>query len=228
MQEMDMVLGMDETKQEEDILQIEDLSVSYNKGEPALKHVSLAVRKGSILVIVGESGSGKSTLIRAVAGLLSAGGEIEGGRILFQQEDITQHGASLMRSIRGSRIAMIFQDARASLNPRRKIGSQFIESLRSSATLSAVDARLIALAALADIHVPDPLHVMNSYPFELSGGMCQRVTMAMAISEFAQPKLLLADEPTSALDVTIQAQIIRRILGYRERFGVSIAIQNYV
>ena len=209
------------------ILQFEDLSIRYNGNKLAVDHVSISVPQGSILVVVGESGSGKSTLIRSVIGLLSPGGEITGGRILFLNEDLYRLKPSQMHTIRGNRIAMVFQDARASLNPRRKIGSQFIESLRSHTSLSVKEARQIAVTALAGVSMPNPERVMDAYTFELSGGMCQRIAMAMVISEFKQPQLLLADEPTSSLDVTIQAQVVRQILGYRERYGTSIVLVTH-
>jgi len=211
----------------DNILQIERLSVRYNKDRPALDQVSLSVPRSSILVIVGESGSGKSTLIRAVIGLLPAGGEIVDGRILFQQKDITHLPPSQMRNLRGNSIAMIFQDARSSLDPRRTIGSQFVESLRSHSRLSVRDARKIAVEALINVSMPNPERVMNAYTVALSGGMCQRIALAMAISEYTQPLLLLADEPTSSLDATIQAQVVRQILGCRERYGVSIVMVTH-
>jgi len=210
------------------ILQLYNLSVKYrNKDLPTIENLNLSVRKGSILVIVGESGSGKSTLIRSVIGLLPTGGEIISGQLLFQDKDITKLPYAQARELRGKQIAMIFQDPRAALNPRRKIGSQFVEVLRSHASISFKEARNIALSALADVRMPDPTRVMDSYAFELSGGMCQRVAFAMAISEYIQPSLLLADEPTSALDVMIRAQVVRQILWYRENFGVSIIMVTH-
>ena len=209
------------------ILEINDLSVSYNKNNLALNHVSLSVSQGSILVIVGESGSGKSTLIRSVIQILPPGGKINSGKINFQNDDLIGLKPEQMRRLRGSQIALIFQNARACLNPKRKIGFQFIESLRSHSSLSAKEARRIALAALSDANLPNPERVMDAYAFELSAGMCQRIVFAMAISEYAQPLLLLADEPTSSLDATIQAQVIRQMLDYRERFGTSIIMVTH-
>ena len=211
----------------DNILQFDNLRVSYGAENLALDGVSLSVERGSVLVIVGESGSGKSTLIRSVLGLLPPGGAIRSGKILFMGEDLSGLGPAQLRKLRGSRIALIFQDARSSFNPKRKIGSQFIESLRSHTALSVGEARRIALTALADVHMPNPAWVMNAYAFELSGGMCQRVALAMAISEYAQPALLLADEPTSSLDVTIQAQVIRQMLDFRERYGTSIVLVTH-
>ncbi|MDR0469600.1 MAG: ABC transporter ATP-binding protein [Peptococcaceae bacterium] len=208
-------------------LEIKDLTVYYNRNEPAIEHLSLKLEKNEILAVVGESGSGKSTLIRAIMGLLSGGGIITSGHIYFNGKDLVGLSLSQYRSLRGNKIAMVFQDARGCLNPRRKIGSQFIESLRSHVRLSVSDARGIALLVLTDMHLPDPERIMNSYTFELSGGMCQRIALAMAISDFSKPELLLADEPTSTLDVVIQEQVIRQILGYRERYGVSIIIVTH-
>ena len=209
------------------ILHFKNLSIQYNKNTLAVNQVNLSVLRGSILVIVGESGSGKSTLIRSVIGLLPVGGEITTGQILYQNEDLAHIEASQMHMLRGNEIAIVFQDARAHLTPKRKIGSQFIESMRSHSFLSVKEARDIALDALKGVNIPDPARIMDAYAFELSSGMCQRVALAMAISEYSQPKLLLADEPTSSLDVTNQAQMIRQILGYRERFSTSIIMVTH-
>ena len=210
-----------------EFLKIENLSVCYHYDQPAVDHVSLSLGKHEIMVIAGESGSGKSTLIRAVMGLLPGGGKITDGRVLCEGLDLTRLTSAQLRTLRGNNVAMAFQDARSSLNPKRKIGSQFIESLRSHKPISAKEARGMALSVLADMHLPDPARIMNSYTFELSGGMCQRVALAMAISEYAKPDILLADEPTSTLDVMIQAQVIRQMLSYRERFGTSIILVTH-
>ena len=209
------------------VLAFENFSVRYQKSLLAVNDVSLCATRGSILAVVGESGSGKSTLIRSVIGLLPPDGEIVSGRMLFCDENITHPTPSRLHTLRGKEIAMVFQDARASLNPRRKIGSQFIESLRCQERYSVKEATRIALEVLADVRMTDPKRVMDSYSFELSGGMCQRVALAMSISKYVQPKLLLADEPTSSLDVTMQAQMIRRLLEYRDRFGTSIVIVTH-
>ncbi|MCL1805206.1 MAG: ABC transporter ATP-binding protein [Clostridiales bacterium] len=208
-------------------LEIDNLTVSYPHGEPAVDHAGFTMAKSEIVVVAGESGSGKSTLIRAVIGLLPGGGRITEGRILCQGLDLTRLPPRQLRALRGRTIALAFQDARSSLDPKRKIGSQFTESLRSHRLLSAAEARRMALRVLADMHLPDPGRIMNSYTFELSGGMCQRIALAMAISEYAKPDILLADEPTSTLDVMLQAQVIRQMLSYRERFGTSIILVTH-
>ena len=215
----------------ETFLEIDGLTVNYQKrggaGGPAVDRVSLKLEKNEILVVVGESGSGKSTLIRAVMGLLPRGGKITEGRILIDGVDLAALEPAILRSLRGRKIAMMFQDARSYLNPRRKIGSQFVESLRGQLRIPAKEARIIALDVLAGMHLPDPARVMDSYTFELSSGMCQRIAFAMAISEYTKPELLLADEPTSALDVMMQAQVIRQILAYRERSGAAVILVTH-
>ena len=209
------------------ILQFDNLSVQYNKAHLALDCVNLAVPQGSILAVVGESGSGKSTLIRAAIDLLPSGGEIVSGRVLYLGDDIARYTPHQMRKLRGNQITMIFQDARSSLNPKRKIGRQFVETLRENSSLSASEARSISTKILGDIGVTNPDRVMGSYTFELSGGMCQQIALAMAISEYTRPKLLLADEPTGSLDATTQAQVIHQMFGYRERFGTSIVLVTH-
>ena len=208
-------------------LAIDRLTVRYSQDAPAVDALSLHLAKNEILVVVGESGSGKSTLIRAVMGLLQGNGSIAEGHIYFDGLDLVRLPRAQYRALRGNKIAMVFQDARSHLNPRRKIGSQFVESLRCHMRLPANEARRIALAVLADMHLPDPGRIMDSYAFELSGGMCQRVALAMAISDFSRPELLLADEPTSTLDVMIQEQVIRQILDYRDRYGVSVVMVTH-
>jgi len=208
-------------------LEIDDLTICYRQNQPAVDRVCLSMEKGEILVIAGESGSGKSTLVRGIMGLLPGDGRITGGRILCEGLDLARLKPSEMRALRGGAFAMVFQDPRSCLNPKRKIGAQFIECLRSHRRIPTAEARSMALGILADMRLPDPLRIMEAYTAELSGGMCQRIALAMAISEYARPDLLLADEPTSTLDVMIQAQIIRQILSYRERYGVSIVLVTH-
>jgi ABC-type dipeptide/oligopeptide/nickel transport system ATPase component len=207
------------------ILEIDSLTVRYGDDKLAVDGVSMKAPRESIVVIVGESGSGKSTLIRSVIGLLSAGGKIVGGKIFFQGNNILQLPSALQRKLRGGQIAMIFQEAGIYLNPKRKIGSQYIESIKSHLTLSTKDAYNLALSNLEKMYLPEPERIMEAYAFELSGGMCQRVAIAIAMT--MTPLLMLADEPTSALDVTIQAQVIRQLMELRERHGTTILIVTH-
>ena len=207
------------------VLELEDVSITYQNTKEAVKHVSFAVPEGRIVAIVGESGSGKSTLIRAAIGLLPAGGVISSGRILFDEKDLAAMTAEELRHVRGEGMAMIFQSAGDYLNPRRKVCDQYVETLRCHQKISKKEGYEAAKKMLATLKLPDTKHVMNAYPFQLSGGMKQRVAIAMAMS--MQPKLLLADEPTSALDVTVQAQVVKQIMDLREKTGTAIVIVTH-
>ncbi|MHB1651483.1 MAG: ABC transporter ATP-binding protein [Desulfitobacteriaceae bacterium] len=187
--------------------------------------MSLEAKQGQIISIVGESGSGKSTLIRAVLGLLSAGGRVTEGRILFDGKNLLANTERQWQQLRGSKIAMVFQDAGRYLNPIRRIGNQYVESIQSHTSLSKAQCRSMALNMLHKMRLQDGEHILRSYPFELSGGMKQRVAVAMAMT--MQPRLLLADEPTSALDVTIQAQVVRQMMELRHEFGTAIVIVTH-
>lgn len=206
------------------VLEIKNLSIAYNDKQ-AVNSVSFDVPENKIIAIVGESGSGKSTVIKAVIGLLSGGGQVTGGNIIFCGEDMGQLSNEQMRKIRGHKMAMIFQDAGAYLNPRLKIGTQYIEMLLAHQSISKAEAKEIAKAMMGKLKLSDPERIMNSYAFELSGGMKQRVAIAMAIS--MKPHLLLADEPTSALDVTVQAQVVQEMMKLRDELGTSIVIVTH-
>lgn len=195
------------------VLEIKNLSIAYN-GKQAVNNVSFDVPENKIVAIVGESGSGKSTVIKAVIGLLSGGGQVTDGNITFCGRDVGKLSDEEMRKIRGKEMAMIFQDAGAYLNPRLKIGTQYIETLLAHQSISKAEAKEIAKAMMTKLNLSDPERIMKSYAFELSGGMKQRVAIAMAIS--MKPHLLLADEPTSALDVTVQAQVVQEMMKLRD------------
>lgn len=206
------------------VLEVKDLCISYH-GKNAVHNVNFTVPENKIVAIVGESGSGKSTIIKAVIKLLSSGGEITGGNILFHGTDLTKLTDEQMRKIRGKEIAMIFQDAGTYLNPRLKIGSQYLETILAHQSISKAEAKELAEKMLLKLKLADPERIMKSYPFQLSGGMKQRVAIAMAMS--MDPKLLLADEPTSALDVTVQAQVVHEMMTLREELGTSIIIVTH-
>lgn len=190
-----------------------------------VKNLTMSVKPKEIIGIVGESGSGKSTLVRAVLGLMPSGGRASGGEIIFKGRNLLDYSKQEWRELRGNRIAMIFQNPGTALNPTRKIGSQFIESIQSHFDSSKAEAFAKALAMLGKMRLPDPASIMNSYTFQLSGGMKQRVAIAMAMT--MEPELLLADEPTSALDVTIQAQVVRQMMDLRNQFNTSIIIVTH-
>ena len=207
------------------ILDIKDISVKYGKNDPVVKSVSMSLNNNEIVGIVGESGSGKSTLVRAVLGLLPQGAVVSSGKIIFHDRNLLDYSKKEWREIRGNRIAMIFQDAGGSLNPIKKIGSQFIESIQCHFSISKADAYDKAIDMLKKMRFPDVSRIMNSYTFQLSGGMKQRVAIAMAMT--MEPELILADEPTSALDVTIQAQVVSQMMELRDNFNTSIIIVTH-
>lgn len=190
-----------------------------------MSDVSLSVSEGEIVSIVGESGSGKTTLIRAILGLLPPGGKITAGSICFGGKNLVGISEREMRDIRGKKISMIFQDVGASLDPIQRIRGQYREAIRAHERMGNKDYDSRAVAMLQRMQLNDAQRVMGAYPFELSGGMKQRVGIAMGMT--GQPKLLLADEPTSALDVTIQAQVVRQMKELRDQFGTSIILVTH-
>ncbi len=207
------------------LLQVKDLDISYG-ARRIVEGVSFTLEKGEILTIVGESGSGKTTVIRAIMGCLPGNGWISGGSILFNGKELTVATAEERRTGYGVEISMIFQDSGSMLNPVRKIGVQFLDYIRvHSPQLREKEAYDFAVSILERVHLADAAAVMESYPFELSGGMRQRVGIAMAIA--FNPMLLLGDEPTSALDVTTQAQIIRQLIDIRNAYQLACILVTH-
>lgn len=204
------------------MLEIKDLSVRYGKQEPAIEHFNLNMKKGEIISVVGESGSGKTTVIRAVLGALAGGGKVTQGDILFNGKSLLTNTKDEWRQLRGTRISMIFQDCGGTLNPIRKIGSQFVEYICTHSKVSKDEAWKKGVSMLEKMRLPEAENIMNSYPHQLSGGMRQRVMIAMALAQ--NPSLIIADEPTTALDVTIQAQIMELMKEMKEKTGVSIML----
>jgi peptide/nickel transport system ATP-binding protein len=172
----------------------------------ALEGVDLQVFKGETVGVVGESGSGKSVTAYTILGLLDAAAAVTSGRIVFGGLEVTAASESTLQEIRGREVAMIFQNPRAALNPIRPVGRQIEDVLLRHAPATRRTVRQQALEALARVHIPDPAHRYRAYPFELSGGLCQRVLIAIALA--CKPFLLIADEPTTGLDVTTQAVIM--------------------
>ncbi len=206
------------------MLEIKNINVKYDN-KTVLENFSLNMKKGEIISIVGESGSGKTTVIRSVMGLLPINGKVTQGDILFDGNSIMNMNDNELCKIRGTEMAMIFQDSGLMLNPIRKISSQFTEYIRTHSKVSKKQAYNMALKSLEDVKLPDCKNVMKSYPFELSGGMRQRVGIAMALT--FHPKLLLADEPTSALDVTTQAQIVHQLIEMHKKSNTGIIIVTH-
>lgn len=191
------------------LLEVQDLEVKFalRFGDiTAIDSASFTLDKGEKLGIVGESGAGKSVTGFSIINLISKPGFISKGKILFEGEEISSWPDSKMRTIRGNRISMIFQDPMMTLNPVFTIGFQMIETLKAHRNISTEDARAIALEKLKKVHIPSPEERLEQYPHELSGGMRQRIIIA--ISLLADPAIIIADEPTTALDVTIQAEIM--------------------
>lgn len=206
------------------MLEIKNITICY-KDRPTVKNFSMTLKRGEIASLVGESGSGKTTVIRAVLGLLAGGGRVTEGDILFEGTSLLGNTPDQWRALRGTDISMIFQDSGAMLNPIRRIGDGFVEYIRTHEAISKKDAWEKGIKMLERMRLPSGDNIMNSYPFQLSGGMRQRVGIAMAMT--FQPKLLLADEPTSALDVTTQAQIVRQMMELREEYGTSIIVVTH-
>ena len=196
----------------EKLLEVKDLKVSFftDLGETqAVKGAGIAIGEGDLFGIVGESGSGKSETTKSILRLGPSNCKIMGGEILFRGEDILKKNEAELREIRGGEIAMIFQDSLSALNPVYTVGNKMVELIRRHTNMNKKEAKARVLELLTAVGITDPEKAMNSYPHELSGGMRQRVMIAMAMS--SDPKILIADEPTTALDVTIQAQIIALI-----------------
>ena len=208
----------------EPILQVENLKTSFftSNGEvQAVRGVSFSVEKGDILGIVGESGSGKSVTSMSILKLLADTGKIKEGTIFFEGQELTKMGKAQMRKIRGEKIAMIFQDPMSSLNPLIPVGKQVAEMIKEHHPEKKKDElKREVLDLFARVRIPEPEKRYNSYPHEFSGGMRQRVMIAMALGN--KPDLLIADEPTTALDVTIQDHILKQLRGLQREFGTSI------
>ena len=208
------------------LLDVKNLAVSYGKNpKPTIEGVNFELAEGKILAIVGESGSGKTTVIRAILNLLPGGGHVSNGSIIFDGKNLLELDAGGWRSLRGKDISMIFQDSGAMMNPVHTIGKQFVEYIQVHSDLDKKSAWAMAVEKLELMNLPNPENILNSYTFELSGGMRQRVGIAMAIT--FQPKLLLADEPTSALDVTTQAQIVGELMFITRGTGAAMIIVTH-
>ena len=203
------------------LLKIRNLRVRFGNF-PAVDGVDLDVEPGELLGIVGESGSGKSVTMMALMGLIDAPGVVTADVLEFMGEDLLRVNAARRRQLIGREMAMVFQDALSSLNPSYSVGSQIAEVLKIHLGLrgAALEMRVIELLELVEI--PDPARRMSAYPHQLSGGMNQRVMIAMAIA--CEPKLLIADEPTTALDVTIQAQIMALLLKLQKERGMGLVM----
>jgi peptide/nickel transport system ATP-binding protein len=211
------------------LLEVRDLTVSYPSRERkilAADRVSFDVNRGETVGLVGQSGCGKSTTLKALLGLVTAPGRVEGGKVRWRQHDeLLSLSRASLRKVCGAQIAMIFQDPLESLDPLFSIGSQLREVLRVRGGLSRTAAHSEAVRLLERVHIPAAPTRLRDYPHQLSGGMRQRVTIALAIAR--SPALLLADEPTTALDLTIQDQILSLLAELQEDLGMAILLVSH-
>ena len=205
------------------MLEVQQLTTALGaRGPEILSSVDLTLRSGEVLGVVGESGSGKSMLALSIMGLLPHPITVRSGRVLLQGQDLLALGSQQMRALRGKDIAMIFQEPMTSLNPVMRVGQQIGEVLRWHLGLQGEAARTEGITLLRRVEMPDPQRQIDAYPHELSGGMRQRVMIAMALA--GRPRLLIADEPTTALDVTIQAQILELVRKLQRDSGMSVLL----
>lgn len=207
------------------VLKVEGLSTAFrtDKGNVrAVDNVSFTLEKGKVLGIVGESGCGKTVTSLSILKLLPNNAFIENGSVLFNDDNLMEYSHDKMRLIRGNQIALIPQDPLTSLNPVYTVGDQIREVIMLHQNVPKLLADKRAIKALKQVKIPDPVRILTNYPHELSGGMCQRVIIAMALS--CQPNLLIADEPTTALDVTVQAQILDLIRAIQKEAGMSLVL----
>jgi peptide/nickel transport system ATP-binding protein len=211
------------------LLAVNDLSVEFVTPAGRLRAVdgvSFALDEGDVLGLVGESGSGKTVACRSFLRLLpSERARIAGGEALFEGRDLLRESEARLRRLRGSRLAMIFQNPSTHLDPLMTVGRQVAEPLVYHEGLASREARARAIELLRQVGIPDPAHNADAYPHQLSGGMRQRAMIAAAIA--CRPRLLIADEPTTALDVTVQAQILRLLLELRDRSGLAIILISH-
>lgn len=205
------------------ILSVKDLVIKFRlRGQilTAIREASLDLYEGESLAIVGESGSGKSVFTKSFMGLLDANGWIDSGNIMFEGEDLAQYKSEKdWLKIRGKKIAMVFQDPMTSLNPLKTIGKQVQEAIELHQGIKGEEAKKLTIQYLSDVGIHDPEKRYNQYPHEFSGGMRQRVVIAIAVA--CNPKILICDEPTTALDVTIQAQILELLKGLKEKYNLT-------
>ncbi|RBP31909.1 peptide/nickel transport system ATP-binding protein [Marinobacter pelagius] len=207
------------------LLEVKDLDVRFavRGGDlTALRGISFSLDKGERLGLVGESGAGKSVAAFSILNLIAKPGYIAGGQILFEGKDLAAMSERELRKIRGNRIAMIFQDPMMTLNPVLTIGTQMVEAILAHRNISKKEARAIALDRLKKVQIPSPEKRLDQYPHELSGGMRQRVIIAIAL--LLDPEIIIADEPTTALDVTIQAEIMDLLLNLCEQENVALML----
>jgi oligopeptide transport system ATP-binding protein len=207
------------------LLSVRNLETGFYAGEGvvhAVREISFDLEAGETLGLVGESGSGKTLTALSIMGLLPPAARIVGGSILLEDDDLVKASKRRLRQVRGRRIAMVFQDSMTSLNPLLSVGRQITESLETHLGVSGADARRKAVSLLEEVGVPEPAQRLKQFPHQLSGGLRQRVAVAIALAP--NPQVLIADEPTTALDVTIQAQLLELLRREQEQRGMAMLL----
>jgi len=210
------------------LLALDNIKIAFGPEDApllAVRGVSLDIAPGEVVGLVGESGSGKSLTCRSAMRLVGAPGRVSEGTVRFESRDVLGMSSGELRAFRAGEVGMIFQDPFSSLNPVYRIGDQLMETLRANRGMDKAAAKAEATALLERVGIPDPARRLLSYPHELSGGMRQRVMIALATA--SEPRLLIADEPTTALDVTTQAQILALLLKMRDELGMAILIVSH-
>lgn len=205
-------------------LEFDKVTIAYGD-TPAVRDLSFSVASGEILGIVGESGSGKSTLLRAALRLLGPAGRVSAGRILCEGRDVGRLSEEEMRRLRGPQLGMVFQDCLAALAPTRRIGDLFYEEVAAHGNVTRAECEARAVESLRRLNLAEPGRILASYPFELSGGIGQRVGIALALA--LRPKLILADEPTSALDAVSQKLVMAELSRLRDEEGMAIVLVTH-
>lgn len=205
-----------------ELLKFEKINISYEKRQ-VLYDLSFSLNSGEILGVVGNSGCGKSTLLKSIMGL--SGPKVLTGNMIFENTDLLSLNASEMKRIRGNRISMVFQESGIHTNPLKTIGDTVFESMKAHRQLSKEEALDIATCIFENLSLPDPKRILRAYPFELSGGMNQRVGIALAMLN--NPSLILADEPTSALDPIVAVQIVNELKSLREKYNTAVILVTH-
>lgn len=207
----------------EDLLKIDNLVVSVKDSNQRLvNHLSLTIKRCQSMALVGENGSGKTTVSKAVLGFLPDNCYIQSGRILYSSTDITRLSRRQLQTIRGKKIATIFQNAMGTLTPSMRVGAQIVETLRHHFDMSKEEAFSKSRELLESVHIESPDRCLQLYPFELSGGMCQRVSIAIALA--TNPELIIADEPSTALDSISQAQVLRVLTQIHQNHSTALLL----
>jgi ABC-type dipeptide/oligopeptide/nickel transport system ATPase component len=204
------------------LLDVQHLSVTFGGPTPAVDNVSFSIARGETLGLVGESGSGKSVTAFSILRLLQSPGRITAGRVMFEERDLLTLTERDMREVRGAGISLIFQEPMTALNPVMRVGDQIAEALLVHGKASRAEARARAVELLEAVKIPDATRRVRDYPHQLSGGMRQRVMIAIALA--CRPPLVIADEPTTALDVTIQAQVLELLRELKARYNLALLL----